>query len=133
MGTPGARRWYPAPFQLILVQIVPGQPPAPDQALEGVLATLQPASRRSRSSSGEKPSATPRSTSSSLPSTATWQTTSPSSSASARNAAPLIPGTPAEHTALVLTALGPAFLQLAFGPGIDAPTFTQGLRALMRS
>jgi TetR/AcrR family transcriptional regulator, transcriptional repressor of aconitase len=42
------------------------------------------------------------------------------------------PGTPAEHTALVLTALGPAFLhQLAFGPGIDAPTFTQGLRALM--
>ena len=43
------------------------------------------------------------------------------------------PATPAEHTALVLTALGPAFLhQLAFGPGIDAPTFTQGLRALMR-
>jgi AcrR family transcriptional regulator len=41
--------------------------------------------------------------------------------------------TPAEHTAVVLTALGPAFLhQLAFGPGIDAPTFTQGLRALMR-
>jgi AcrR family transcriptional regulator len=43
------------------------------------------------------------------------------------------PGTPAEHTALVLTALGPAFLhQLAFGPGIDAAAFTQGLRALMR-
>jgi AcrR family transcriptional regulator len=42
------------------------------------------------------------------------------------------PGTPAEHTALVLTALGPAFLhQLAFGPGIDAAAFTQGLRALM--
>jgi hypothetical protein len=41
--------------------------------------------------------------------------------------------TPAEHTALVLTALGPAFLhQLAFGPGLDAPTFTQGLRALIR-
>jgi len=43
------------------------------------------------------------------------------------------PATPAEHTALVLTALGPAFLhQLAFGPGIDAPAFTQGLRALIR-
>jgi AcrR family transcriptional regulator len=43
------------------------------------------------------------------------------------------PGTPAEHTAVVLTALGPAFLhQLAFGPGIDAGAFTQGLRALMR-
>jgi AcrR family transcriptional regulator len=43
------------------------------------------------------------------------------------------PGAPAEHTALVLTALGPAFLhQLAFGPGIDARAFTQGLRALMR-
>jgi TetR/AcrR family transcriptional regulator, transcriptional repressor of aconitase len=43
------------------------------------------------------------------------------------------PGTPAEHTAVVLTALGPAFLhQLAFGPGIDAAAFTQGLRALMR-
>jgi AcrR family transcriptional regulator len=43
------------------------------------------------------------------------------------------PATPAEHTAQVLTALGPAFLhQLAFGPGIDAPTFAQGLRALMR-
>ena len=42
-------------------------------------------------------------------------------------------GAPAEHTALVLTALGPAFLhQLAFGPGIDAATFTQGLRALIR-
>jgi AcrR family transcriptional regulator len=44
------------------------------------------------------------------------------------------PATPAEHTAQVLTALGPAFLhQLAFGPGIDAPTFTQGLRALRRA
>jgi AcrR family transcriptional regulator len=44
------------------------------------------------------------------------------------------PGTPAEHTALVLTALGPAFLhQLAFGPGMDAPAFTQGLRALIRA
>ena len=44
------------------------------------------------------------------------------------------PRVPAEHTAQVLTALGPAFLhQLAFGPGIDAPAFTQGLRALMRS
>jgi AcrR family transcriptional regulator len=43
------------------------------------------------------------------------------------------PGVPAEHTAVVLTALGPAFLhQLAFGPGIDAATFTQGLRAIMR-
>jgi AcrR family transcriptional regulator len=43
------------------------------------------------------------------------------------------PGTPAKQTAVVLTALGPAFLhQLAFGPGIDAPRFTQGLRALMR-
>jgi AcrR family transcriptional regulator len=43
------------------------------------------------------------------------------------------PGAPAEHTAVVLTALGPAFLhQLAFGPGIDAATFTAGLRALMR-
>jgi hypothetical protein len=43
------------------------------------------------------------------------------------------PATPAEHTALVLTALGPAFLhQLACGPGIDAPPFTQGLRALIR-
>lgn len=43
------------------------------------------------------------------------------------------PGTPAEHTALVLAALGPAFLhQLAFGPGIDAATFIQGLRALTR-
>jgi AcrR family transcriptional regulator len=44
------------------------------------------------------------------------------------------PGVPAEHTALVLTALGPAYLhQLAFGPGVDAPTFTRGLRALMRA
>ena len=44
------------------------------------------------------------------------------------------PGVPAEHTALVLTALGPAFLhQLAFGPGLDAHAFTQGLRALTRS
>jgi len=43
------------------------------------------------------------------------------------------PATPAGHTALVLTALGPAFLhQLAFGPGIDAPAFIQGLRALIR-
>ena len=43
------------------------------------------------------------------------------------------PGAPAEHTAVVLTALGPAFLhQLAFGPGVDAAAFTQGLRALMR-
>jgi TetR/AcrR family transcriptional regulator, transcriptional repressor of aconitase len=43
------------------------------------------------------------------------------------------PGTPAEHTAIVLTALGPAFLhQLAFGPAIDAKAFTQGLHALMR-
>jgi AcrR family transcriptional regulator len=43
------------------------------------------------------------------------------------------PGAPAEHTAVVLTALGPAFLhQLAFGPGIDAATFTQGLHALKR-
>jgi TetR/AcrR family transcriptional regulator, transcriptional repressor of aconitase len=42
------------------------------------------------------------------------------------------PGVPAAHTAVVLTALGPAFLhQLAFGPGLDAATFTQGLRALM--
>ena|SRR5258708_2557219 len=43
------------------------------------------------------------------------------------------PGTPAEHTAQVLTALGPAFLhQLVFGRGIDAPAFSQGLRALIR-
>ena len=43
------------------------------------------------------------------------------------------PSGSAEHTAVVLTALGPAFLhQLAFGPGIDAAAFTQGLRALMR-
>jgi AcrR family transcriptional regulator len=43
------------------------------------------------------------------------------------------PGTPAQHTAIVLTALGPAFLhQLAFGPPIDAKAFTQGLHALMR-
>jgi AcrR family transcriptional regulator len=46
---------------------------------------------------------------------------------------PIDPGIPAEHTAQVLTALGPAFIhQLAFGPGIDAPAFAQGLRALMR-
>ena len=43
------------------------------------------------------------------------------------------PSAPAKHTAVVLTALGPAFLhQLAFGPGIDAAAFNQGLRALMR-
>jgi hypothetical protein len=47
-------------------------------------------SRRSRSSSGGKPSAIPRSASGYLPSTAARQTTSPSSSASARRAAPSI-------------------------------------------
>jgi AcrR family transcriptional regulator len=42
------------------------------------------------------------------------------------------PGVPAEHAAHVLTALGPAFIhQLAFGTGIDACMFTQGLRALL--
>lgn len=43
------------------------------------------------------------------------------------------PGIPAERAAQFLTALGPAFLhQLAFGPGVDASAFTQGLRAIMR-
>jgi AcrR family transcriptional regulator len=43
------------------------------------------------------------------------------------------PGVPAEHAAYVLTALGPAFIhQLAFGTGADAATFAQGLRALLR-
>jgi hypothetical protein len=43
------------------------------------------------------------------------------------------PGVPAEHTAQVLTTLGPAFIhQLAFGANIDAPAFAQGLRALLR-
>src|SRR5215813_11679484 len=43
------------------------------------------------------------------------------------------PGVPPEHTAQVLTALGPAFIhQLVFGANIDAQAFAQGLRALLQ-
>ena len=112
-----------------------GEPPAPDQALEAVLATLQQADIA--------PIAV-----------IIWAEAIRNPALSARlsalyrnlagHFATLVrasqqrgstdPATPAEHTALVLTALGPAFLhQLAFGPALDAHAFTQGLRALTRS
>jgi AcrR family transcriptional regulator len=111
-----------------------GEPPAPDQALEGVLATLQQADIAPIAIIiwGEA-----------IRNPALSQRLSALYRHLADHFTKLVrisqergttdPGTPAEHTALVLTALGPAFLhQLTFGPGIDAPTFTQGLRALIR-
>jgi len=111
-----------------------GEPPAPDQALEAVLATLQQAdiapiaiiiwAEAIRNAAlSQRLSALYRDLADHF--------TRLVRISQARGATD--PGTPAESTAQVLTALGPAFLhQLAFGPRIDAPTFTQGLRALMR-
>jgi TetR/AcrR family transcriptional regulator, transcriptional repressor of aconitase len=111
-----------------------GEPPAPDQALEGVLATLEQADIVPMAVIiwGEA-----------IRNPALSQRLSVLYRQLADLFTPLVrisqargttdPATPAEHTAQVLTALGPAFLhQLAFGPRLDARTFTQGLRALIR-
>ena len=111
-----------------------GEPPAPDQALQAVLATLQQADIAPIAVIiwGEA-----------IRNPALRQRASALYRHLAGRFATLVrlsqergttdPGTPAEHTAVVLTALGPAFLhQLAFGPALDALTFTQGLRAIIR-
>jgi AcrR family transcriptional regulator len=111
-----------------------GGPPAPDEALERVLATLQQADIAAIAviiwGEAIRDPALSHRLSALYRHLADYFTKLVRIS-QARGT--IDPGTPAEHTALVLTALGPAFLhQVAFGPGIDAPTFTQGLRALMR-
>jgi TetR/AcrR family transcriptional regulator, transcriptional repressor of aconitase len=112
-----------------------GEPPAPDQALEAVLATLQqadiaPIAIIIWAEAIRNPALSARLS-------ALYRHLAGHFTALVRlsqQRGTTDPGIPAEHTAVVLTALSPAFLhQLAFGPGIDGPTFTQGLRALMRS
>jgi AcrR family transcriptional regulator len=111
-----------------------GEPPAPEEALEGVLATLQQADIAPIAviiwgEAIRDPALSQRLS-------ALYQHLGDHFTTLVRISqahGTIDPGTPAKHTATVLTALGPAFLhQLAFGPGIDAPTFTQGLRALIR-
>ena len=111
-----------------------GQPPAPDQALEALLAALQqadiaPIAVIIWAEAIRDPALSQRL--SALYRHLAGHFTTLVRLSQARGTTD--PATPAEHTAQVLAALGPAFLhQLAFGPGLDAPTFTQGLRALIR-
>jgi hypothetical protein len=100
-----------------------GEPPAPDQALEGVLATLQQADIAPIAviiwgEAIRNPALSQRL--SALYRHLADQFTKLVRVSQERGTTD--PGTPAEHTAQVLTALGPAFLhQLAFGPALDAP------------
>jgi TetR/AcrR family transcriptional regulator, transcriptional repressor of aconitase len=111
-----------------------GEPPAPDQALEAVLATLQqadiaPIAVIIWAEAIRDPALRHRAA-------ALYQHLAGHFTTLVRTSqqhGTTDPATPAEHTATVLAALGPAFLhQLAFGPGLDATAFTQGLRALTR-
>jgi len=111
-----------------------GEPPAPDQALEALLATLQqadiaPIAIIIWAEAIRDPALRQRAA-------ALYQHLADHFTTLVRlsqERGTTDPGTPAGHTAQVLTALGPAFLhQLAFGPGLDATAFTQGLRALTR-
>jgi len=111
-----------------------GQPPAPDQALQAVLAALQradiaPIAVIIWGEAIRNPALRQRA--SALYTHLAGRFTELVRTSQQHGTTD--PAVPAEHTAVVLTALGPAFLhQLAFGPGLDAPTFTQGLRALIR-
>ena len=114
--------------------LLDGEPPAPDQALQALLAALQQADIAPIAiiiwgEAIRNPALSQRL--SALYQGLAGHFTTLVRASQARGTTD--PGVPAEHTALVLAALGPAFLhQLAFGPAIDAPAFTQGLRALIR-
>lgn len=74
---------------------LPGsEPPALDEAFHGFFATLQQLDIAPIAVIAGEAILDPRCASDHLPSTAAWQTTSPSSSASARHAAPSIPTPP---------------------------------------